>query len=70
MAQPRGGLLLGEYRLYCLDQNRHIAHGEWFEADTDDDAIAIVAAKKLGLQCELWSGNRLVAKIPAHVTAS
>ncbi|HEY8433624.1 MAG TPA: hypothetical protein VIK68_03315 [Sphingomicrobium sp.] len=64
-----GGLLLGEYRLYCLDQNRHIAHGEWFAADDDDHAIALVTAKRLGIHCELWSGNRMVAKIPAHVTA-
>jgi hypothetical protein len=58
-----------DYRLYCLDDGRHIAHGEWFEADDDEHAVAIVSAKKLGLHCELWQGNRLVAKIPAQVTA-
>ena len=61
---------MGEYRLYCLNENRHIAHGEWFDAEDDNNAIAIVTAKKLGLHCELWEGNRLVAKIAAHVTAS
>ena len=61
---------MGEYRLYCLNENRHIAHGEWFDAADDDNAIAIVTSKKLGLHCELWEGNRLVAKFPAHVTAS
>lgn len=52
-----------DYRLYCLDGERHIAHGEWIEAASDDEAIALVRAKRLGLDCELWEGARLVAKI-------
>ena len=56
-----------DYRLYCLNGEHHIAHGEWIEAEDDDHAIAIVRAKRLGLNCELWEGSRLVAKIVAYV---
>ncbi|HEX5238074.1 MAG TPA: hypothetical protein VFW39_06390 [Sphingomicrobium sp.] len=56
-----------DYRLYCLNGDRHIAHGEWIDADNDHEAIALVRAKRLGLNCELWEGSRLVAKIVAYV---
>jgi hypothetical protein len=55
-----------DYRLYCLKGASHIAHGEWIEADSDEQAIALVRAKRLGLNCELWEGSRLVARIAAH----
>ena len=54
-----------DYRLYCFDGERHIAHGEWIQADDDSAAIAVVTSKKIGLDCELWEGNRFIAKIPA-----
>jgi hypothetical protein len=56
-----------DYRLYCLNGERHIAHGEWIEADDDGHAIALVRAKRLGLNCELWEGGRFVATIVAYI---
>ena len=59
-----------DYRLYCLDGIRHIASGEWFEADSDDEAIAIVTAKKLRIRCEILVGTSVVAAIPAYRPAA
>jgi len=61
---------MADYRLYCLDRAGHIGHGEWIEAAGDDEAIALVTAKKLGVDCELWLGNRLVANIVRHGSES
>ncbi len=54
---------MASYRLYGLDGVKKVASGEWFEADTD--AAAIEAAKEMmdGVDCELWQGPRLVARI-------
>jgi anaerobic ribonucleoside-triphosphate reductase len=65
-AQRGGEAGMADYRLYCLDRAGHIGHGEWIEAANDDDAIALVTAKKLAVDCELWEGNRLVATIARH----
>ena len=61
---------MADYRLYCLDRAGHIGHGEWIEAAGDDEAIALVTAKKLAVDCELWMGNRLVAAIARHQSES
>lgn len=57
---------MASYRLYGLDGVKKVASGEWFEADTDADAIE--AARKMmdGHDCELWKGKRLVARIPSQ----
>jgi hypothetical protein len=55
------------YRLYCLDiGTNRIGRGEWFEANSDDEAIALVRAKKLKVPCEIWDRSRLVGEVPAH----
>jgi hypothetical protein len=56
---------MADYRLYCLDGAGHIGSGEWIDASSDDEAIALIRAKKLAVRCELWDRNRLVARIPA-----
>jgi hypothetical protein len=58
--------MMTDYRLYCLDGTRKIGTGEWMEAATDDDAIVLVRAKNLALNCELWDQTRLVSRIPAR----
>ena len=58
-----------DYRLYCLNGESHIAKGEWFEAKNDEEAIALVRAKKLPVTCEIWLQNRLVAVVEAHQMA-
>jgi hypothetical protein len=55
-----------DYRLYCLNRVGHIGSGEWVEAAGDAEAIMIVRAKELEAPCELWLGNRLIARIPAQ----
>jgi hypothetical protein len=55
-----------DYRLYCLNDQSHIAKGEWFEAQNDDEAIAFVRAKKLRVTCEIWLQNRLVTVVEAR----
>jgi hypothetical protein len=52
------------YRLYCLDGAGKIERAEWIEAENDDEAEAIVFAKKLCVPCEIWERGRLVARIP------
>ena len=55
-----------DYRLYCLDGESHIAKGEWIDAKNDDEAIAVVRARKLRVTCEIWLQDRLVAVVEAH----
>ncbi|HEX8842822.1 MAG TPA: hypothetical protein VF757_11055 [Sphingomicrobium sp.] len=54
---------MADYRLYGLDGVNKVASGEWFEAE--DDQAAIEAAKEMmdGVDCELWQGRRLVARL-------
>ena len=55
------------YKLYVLDWAGHrISSGEWIAADTDEEVIDFVRAKKLKVTCELWEQARLVAIIPPH----
>jgi hypothetical protein len=56
-----------DYRLYCMDGAGHIGFGEWIEATSDDEALAIVRAKKLSVNCELWDRNRRVGRVPARL---
>jgi hypothetical protein len=58
------------YRYYCLDRFGHLHSAEWFEAESDDDAIAQVEAMHPDATCEIWLRNRLVAKLsPRRLTA-
>jgi hypothetical protein len=53
------------YRLYCLNGANKISRAEWIDAKSDDDAIVIAQSRGNPVDCELWLGNRLVARIPA-----
>ena len=55
-----------DYRLYGLDGVNRVASGEWFEAEDDDSAIEVAKTMMDGHDCELWSGTRLVARIPSR----
>jgi len=63
-ANEKGSVSVTGYRLYGLDKVDKVASGEWFDAE--DDVAAIEAAKDRmdGVDCELWQGKRLVARIP------
>ena len=51
------------YRYYCLDSTGHLHSAEWFEAESDEDAIAQVEALYPNELCEIWKASRLVAKL-------
>lgn len=55
-----------EYRLYCLNDRDKFTKSHEFEASDDGDALTRARAMKLPVPCELWSRNRLVAKLPPH----
>jgi hypothetical protein len=54
------------YRYYCLDVDGRLHNADWFKADSDEQAVALIADKHPGSKCEVWQGNRLVAQIPAE----
>jgi hypothetical protein len=58
------------YRYYCLDSTGHLYGAEWFHAENDDEAIALIEAHHPDGLCEIWEGNRLVAKLsPQRLSA-
>ena len=56
--------LMPEYRLYCLNDHGRFAKSHEIEAKSDVDALQQVSALRLGVACELWNRDRLVAKLP------
>lgn len=58
------------YRYYCLDSTGHLHSAEWFEAASDEEAVARIHAKHTDATCEIWQDNRLVAKLaPERLSA-
>lgn len=53
----------GTYRYYCLDSSGHLHSAEWFEADSDEDAVSQIEALHPDALCEIWQGQRLVATL-------
>jgi len=53
------------YKLYCLGGDGKITRSDWIDAQSDDEAIAIARAMEKSVDCEIWKGNRLVARVPA-----
>lgn len=51
------------YRLYCLDGVRKVSSAEWIDADDDEAAIEVAKETHDGHECELWQGQRLVARL-------
>ena len=57
----------GRYRLYCLDARGNISLAEWIDAADDEDAIRQAQTLKRDAQkCEVWDGNRLVARLDSQ----
>lgn len=54
---------LKTYRVYCLDNDKHMVSADWIEAASDEDAIATAEAQGFGSKCEIWEGQRLVAQL-------
>jgi len=55
-----------DYRYYRLDSDGQLHGADWFEADSDEDAQAQMQAKHPNGMCEIWQGQRFVAKIGAY----
>jgi hypothetical protein len=51
------------YRYYCLDAAGCLHEAEWFDAASDEEAVAKVSGKLPDAKCEIWHGHRLVATI-------
>ena len=60
------GAQVTDYRLYRINDLGKIGTAEWIDARSDDEALAMVRAKRLSVKCELWAGSRLVAQIPPN----
>ena len=55
-----------QYRLYCLDGTRRITSSHEIAAENDDEAIVLARKMKLGVTCELWERERMVAQLDSH----
>jgi hypothetical protein len=59
-----------KYRYYCLDRFGLLHSAEWFEAESDQQAIAMISQKHPDDTCEIWRDKRLVATIaPERLSA-
>lgn len=56
---------MAEYKLYCLDPRGRIARRHEIEAEDDSAAIAVAREQHPNSDCEVWSGTRKVALVPA-----
>jgi hypothetical protein len=54
---------LKTYRVYCYDAQMKTVSSNLIEAANDEDAVAQAEAHGFGSKCEIWEGNRLVAKL-------
>jgi len=54
-----------DYKLYYLGDDGKITRSDWIDAQTDEEAVAIAQAMEKNVDCEIWKGNRLVARVPA-----
>jgi hypothetical protein len=51
------------YRLYCLDGLSKVVSAEWIEAEDDGRAVELAKDMADAMKCELWQGDRLVARL-------
>jgi hypothetical protein len=54
---------LKTYRVYCYDAQMKTVSSDLIEAAGDEEAIARAKAAGFGSKCEVWQGDRLVAKL-------
>ena len=56
------------YRYYCLDGTGRLHDARWFDAGSDEEAVAHVQSKHPDGKCEIWEEQRLVATIKPSPT--
>ena len=54
---------LRNYRVYSYDKMRHDVAADLIEAASDEAVIAAVETSGFGSKCEIWDGDRLVARL-------
>lgn len=55
------------YRLYCFSElTGRVTAAEEIEADSDEEAIAVVRSRGMPVKCELWHRDRLVTVLDPH----
>ena len=54
---------MANYRIYCLDGLNKVAAASWIEAEDDEAAVELVTERHDGYKCEVWDGQRLVARM-------
>ena len=52
------------YSYYHLDGAGQLHKAGRFDAECDDDAVRKIAVDLADAICEIWHGDRLVAKLP------
>jgi hypothetical protein len=60
---------LTTYRLFCMDWFGKIMGIETIQAASDQEAVEIARALDLGIKCEVWDRQRLIARIERTVDA-
>lgn len=56
-----------KYRLYYMSGEK-VEGTDELVAKSDDDAVKLVRARKLPVDCEIWGGDGLVERVPAYET--
>ena len=51
------------YRVVCYDAGNRLVTADLIEAASDEEAIAKSEAAGFGTKCEIWHGDRLVARL-------
>jgi hypothetical protein len=54
------------YRIYFLDENGRIRDAAELECKDDQEAVQLADARHDGRAMELWSGARIVQKMPSR----
>ena len=54
---------MATYRVVCIEQGRTIEQSS-FVAEDDAEALALFSLRHEVTDCEIWCGERLVARLP------
>ena len=62
-------IVVTTYRLFCMDWFGKIMGVETIDAASDEEAVEIAREMDLGIKCEVWDRQRLVARIERQAIA-
>lgn len=55
-----------QYRIYCLGEGGGFRKVKEIEATGDAEAVGVARSLKHPGECEVWRGDRLIARVPPH----